>query len=235
MYFGSTRLADVIFDDFTIIPVLNRFGISLGVGDMDIESVCRDRNIDTEFFLMIVNVCASDGYIPDTALSSVNYGVEEVLSYLDNTNEYYASVALPNIERHFRALQDRSVNGSNNIEFLWMFFQELKKELLGRIDSDKEIWFPAVRRVIASPRAESSAALAEIVASVPKDEKAIEDKVDDFTSFFVIHLRGEYDQNLCMAVVTSLMSLEKDIKRNDRIRERLLRPLSVRLSEGVSK
>ena len=63
-----------------------------------------------------------DGYIPDTALSSVNYGVEEVLSYLDNTNEYYASVALPNIERHFRALQDRSVNGSNNIEFLWMFF-----------------------------------------------------------------------------------------------------------------
>ena len=106
---------------------------------------------------------------------------------------------------------------------------------MGRIGSDKEIWFPAVRRVIASPSAESSAALAEIVASVPKDEKAIEDKVDDLTSFFVIHLRGEYDQNLCMAVVTSLMSLEKDIKRNDRIRERLLRPLSVRLSEGVSK
>lgn len=231
MYAASTKLSDVIFEDYTMIPLLNRFGISLGVGDLSVEAVCREKNIDTRFFLMLVNTYASESYVPDACVCFGSRGVDEIVSYLENTNDYYSSMALPNIERHFRALHDRSVSGSSNLEYLWIFFQELKSELLGRITYDRERWFPAIRRVGSSAAAsEDVATLASIMAELPEDEHAIEDKVDDLTSFFVIHLRGEYDQNLCMAVVTSLMSLEKDIKRNNRIREKVLRPVAASLS-----
>ena len=42
---------------------------------------------------------------------------------------------------------------------------------------------------------------------------------------FVIHLRGDYDRILCHAVLFAVISLEKDICQNNRIRNRVLRPL----------
>ena len=49
---------------------------------------------------------------------------------------------------------------------------------------------------------------------------------------FVIHLRGEYDANLCHAVLFAIISLEKDIKQNNRIRNRILYPISVALKNA---
>ena len=42
---------------------------------------------------------------------------------------------------------------------------------------------------------------------------------------FVIHLKGEYDVNLCHAVLVAIMTLQKDIKQNNRIRYRILLPI----------
>ncbi len=226
MYTPATRLADVIFDDFSMIPLLNRFGIRLGLGDSSIESICTKHNIDTDFFLTILNTYASRS---DTSLnqSLMNMDTEQTIRYLESTNTYYASAALPNIERHFRALHERSMASANNLEFLWKFFQELKSELTSRIEFDNSVWFPALRKLLQNPADGSLRKdMTKELAGLPADENAIEDKVDDLTSFFIIHLRGEYDQNLCLAVVTSLMALEKDIKRNNRIRNLILRPVT---------
>lgn len=53
----------------------------------------------------------------------------------------------------------------------------------------------------------------------------IEDKLNDLINMFVIHLKGEYDVNLCHAVLIAIMSLQKDIKQNNRIRYRILLPI----------
>ena len=55
---------------------------------------------------------------------------------------------------------------------------------------------------------------------------SLEEKLDDLKSLFVIHLRGEYDLNLCHGVIFALYSLEKDIKQHNRIRNRILRPIA---------
>ena len=213
MYTPATRLADVIFDDFSMIPLLNRFGIRLGLGDSSIESICTKHNIDTDFFLTILNTYASRS---DSSLnqSLMDMDTEQTIRYLESTNTYYASAALPNIERHFRALHERSMASA-------------KSELTSRIEFDNNVWFPALRKLLQNPADGSLRKdMTKELAGLPADENAIEDKVDDLTSFFIIHLRGEYDQNLCLAVVTSLMALEKDIKRNNRIRNLILRPIT---------
>ena len=219
MYTASTRLADVIFGDYTVITLLNRFGITLGVGDQSIGAICAERGIDAAFFTTLLNI-----YTGSSCRQADGIGMDFIkptIEYLKSSNDYYADTALPNIERHFRALHDRSV-AENNLEFLWIFFQELKTELHSRFRYDNEKRFPLLSAMADAPTGDSCAELAEC----PECDQAIEDKVDDLTSFFVIHLRGEYDQNLCMAVVTALMALEKDIKRNNVIRQQLLRQAS---------
>jgi regulator of cell morphogenesis and NO signaling len=41
----------------------------------------------------------------------------------------------------------------------------------------------------------------------------------------VKHLSGDYDDNLCYAVLFAISSLEKDIKQHNRIRYRILVPM----------
>ena len=59
---------------------------------------------------------------------------------------------------------------------------------------------------------------------------AIEDKIDDLINMLIVHLKGDYDHNLGYAVVVAVLSLKKDIKQNNRIRNRILWPISQALT-----
>lgn len=40
---AETKLCDVILHEPSVIPVINRFGIILGVGDKSIRTVCEEK------------------------------------------------------------------------------------------------------------------------------------------------------------------------------------------------
>ncbi len=213
MYTADSRLADIIYSDFTAIPMLGRFGITLGVGDGTIADVCFAKGIDLDFFLALINAYLGNS----DSLSLSVAGIRHLANFLALTNAYYISAALPNIERHFRALSGRSgdVCAENNLQLLWGFFMELKREISSRADSDKESLSQDVG--IVEPEA-SIVRVAELLGGNTETDESIEDKVEDLRSFFIVHLQGIYDQNLCMAVVTSLAVLENDIRRTNRVR-----------------
>ena len=48
------KLADIILDNPSIITVLNRFDIYLGVGDKTVEQICSGKQLDTDFFIIIL-------------------------------------------------------------------------------------------------------------------------------------------------------------------------------------
>ena len=51
-----SRLSTLLFENPELITVVNRFGITLGVGDKSIESLCRRNGADPEFGVAIINV-----------------------------------------------------------------------------------------------------------------------------------------------------------------------------------
>ena len=60
-------------------------------------------------------------------------------------------------------------------------------------------------------------------------EQRLEDPIEallaDLKSIMVKHLYGDYNENLCYAVIFAISSLEKDIKQHNRIRYRILTPM----------
>lgn len=222
MFTIHSRLAEIVTSDIYVIPMLQRFGFTLGVGDEPIDEQCRKLCIDAHFFTQILNVY-SQRISPKKASPLSECGIRRAIDYLAISDRYFASTSLANIERHFRALHDKSDNADNNLEFLWRFFQEVKSELLGSVDYDGETLFKAILNFI-DPSAESysseeeNAALAKSLACAQEKDDSIEEKLNDLKTFFLIHLRGDYDQNLCMAVVTSLTVFETDILRNNCVR-----------------
>lgn len=212
----DTKLCEVIVDEPSVVPVINRFDIVLGVGDRTIKSICKEKGIDTSFFITILNAFIHESFFLENVTGAFNAG--DVVDYLRKTNNSYLRNQLPNIERHFAALISRS-DSNNNLPLLFNFYREVKTEIERRIDSDNQ-WFDAI---ISAEQSNSEVSVAGNAVQAESD--SIEDKLSDLINMFVIHLRGNYDRNLCHAVLFAVISLEKDICQNNRIRNRVLRPL----------
>ncbi len=215
----DTRLCDAILQDTSLIPVIARFGIGLGVGDKSIETICKENNLDTDFFITILNTVINDNYFPQKRLQS--FCIDLIIDYLSKTNIYYQRVLLPNIERHFNMLSQTCDSDNCNLALIYKFFVAIKQELLMRIDMDMNRWFPALKKSIA---------LCQVFCSI--DEKrltatdAVEDGINDLLSLFVKNLNGTYDINLCYAVIHGINGLRNDIKQHNSIRNRILRPVA---------
>lgn len=218
---AESKLCEVILNEPSLIPVINRFGIILGVGDKNIRTVCEEKNLDCEFFVTILNTFINEDYFPENRLKS--FCATQIVDYLTQTNTYYQQFQIPNIERHFNSLINQSDSDNNNLELMKQFFEELKKELLTRIEKDRTQWFPAIRAAAEALHGES---YGDHIRYDHDEADSLEEKLDDLKSLFVIHLRGEYDLNLCHGVIFALYSLEKDIKQHNRIRNRILRPIA---------
>lgn len=235
VYTKDSRLSEPIMRDPSIIPVINRFGISLGVGDLAIKNICMEKGIDADFFLAVVNTYMYQDYFPEgTALRT---HLVRLIKFLDKTDRYYRDVQLPNIERHFNFLLRESMesesDGHSNLKLLNGFFCEVKEELQASISNDLEHWFPLLLNNPEKAREEIAVLTAhgnnvQENIRLPFSNHNLEDKIRDLIAFFVIHLKGNYDKNLCVAVIMAVFNLEKDIKQNNRIRERILKPLCLK-------
>ena len=92
---AETKLCDVILHEPSVIPVINRFGIILGVGDKSIRTVCEEKNLDCEFFVTILNTFINEDYFPENRLKS--FCATQIVNYLTQTNAYYEQFQIPNI------------------------------------------------------------------------------------------------------------------------------------------
>ena len=193
------KLADIIFHDPAAITVLNRFGIRLGVGSATLGQACALRNLDAPFVEAILNISLNENYFPERALKTFTLPLLE--EYLLGTDRYYTRMQLPNIARHLDSLISHSPDGGN-LELLRGFFGDLSRELTARAE-------------------------AELKAGhcLKDDWQPVSDTISDLLSFFVVHLRGECDENLCNAVVNAIFTLDHDLRQTARIRRQALLPL----------
>ena len=218
----QSKLSDIILQDPSTITVLDRFGIELGVGDTTVDQACASHALDIDFFLAILNTFINEGYFPQQAMSQ--FSAEKIVDYLRKTNDYYQHNVLPNIERHFGFLIAKAPSHNNNLVLMKQFFDEMKAELLQRIVTDNEQWFPEILKNggYSSP---------VTFTSWQNTDATIEDKINDLINMLIVHLKGDYDHNLGYAVVVAVFSLKKDIKQNNRIRNRLLSPICNKTSQ----
>lgn len=212
LYNRESKLSEAILTHPQLITVVYRLGVSLGVGEQTIGTICSRQHIDVDFFLSVINTFLDSDYFPVNAKDT--FTIEKTVDYLLKTSRYYLHVQLPNIRRHFGSLLMRSGN-DNNLGRLHIFFEETASQLETIVEQDERKVFPALLNGMSDNEIELSVG----------NHSEVEEKLHDLLYLFVAHLRGNYDRNLATAVVTAIFSMEKDYRQNNRIRRRILMPL----------
>lgn len=120
-------MADLLAEHNELIPVLNRFGIRLGVGDKTVRELCEERELNTDFILTVLNVYLDESYVPDTSLAL--FDAESIADYFHQTIENYIHDLVPNIEKHLNAFI--AISGADNQELgiLREIFRKFKEQM----------------------------------------------------------------------------------------------------------
>ena len=126
---GNMKMADIIGSDKRALVLLPRFGIELGFGDLTIKEVCASRNINLDFFLLMINVFLNKNFFPNEKLHSVD--VDLLLSYLENSHKYYLEERIPYLEKLLNEFkQNVSHPATKQLEkFFNQYIVEVKEHL----------------------------------------------------------------------------------------------------------
>ena len=221
LVYPNMQLSEVVEEHPSLIPVINRFGIRLGLGDKSVKTICEEYKLDTDFLLIVINTFLNEEYFPEKKLQT--FHTSQIIDYLTKTNQYYQRYQLPNIERHLTSFISMSAPDNNTLNLIGKFFSSFKEELTSRIKKDENVWFPYCLSLSEKLKFDQKEELH--LDSKQQKEDTIEELLADLKSIMIKHLSGEYNENLCYAVIFSISSLEKDIRQHNRIRYRILMPM----------
>ena len=227
LVYSNMQMSEVVEEHLSLIPVINRFGIRLGLGDKSVQEICVEYELDCDFLLTVINTFLNEEYFPEKKLQT--FHMSQIIDYLININESYLRYHIPNIERHLGSFIAQSSGPTNStLCLIGKFFQSFKEELMNRILKDEKEWFPyclslSERLGMNQVQGDSNPDLLLDLGNQVED--TIEALLADLKSIMIKHLSGNYNENLCYAVIFAISSLEKDIKQHNRIRFRILTPM----------
>ncbi len=121
-----TVFSELLTSQIHLIPVINRFGIGLGLGDKTIVAVCKENNINVYFFVTILrlyidkNLCVDDDYCL--------FDVSDVLDYVKVTIDNLTQSSIPNIEKHFSPLIAMGNGDNEELKMLHNILYKFKTE-----------------------------------------------------------------------------------------------------------
>jgi regulator of cell morphogenesis and NO signaling len=93
----TDRMADLVRDDYRLLQVMTRFGISLGFGDKSVHEVCALHGVDTATFLTVANFMQEEDELVHSDVQSLS--IPTMMNYLKRAHSYYLDFCLPTIRR----------------------------------------------------------------------------------------------------------------------------------------
>lgn len=221
LYKATDKLSYVIANDYRLLQVMSRFGITLGFGEKTIYDVCKQCNVDTDTFLAVINYVKNGAENHAQRIDNIN--VSCLLSYLKKTHTYFLDYLFPNIRFHLLNAIDCSVN--NEIAFLVLkFYDEYVEEVRIHMEFEENMTFPFVEKVIAG-----DAVSLEKSHLLSKHHQSIEYKLKELKNLFMQYYPAKENNEKLNGVIISIYQAEEELMIHCLVEDNIFSPAVRRL------
>lgn len=140
-----SKMADLVCDHYNILLLINRFGITLGMGEKTVQEICDEHDVDVNTFLYIVHFILF-GPMPSEDGISKWISVPHVMRFLGNSHSYFLDFRLPEIKHNMsEAIED----APKDIRFvIEKYFDEYEREVHQHMKYEEEVVFPYVQALL---------------------------------------------------------------------------------------
>ncbi len=202
-------MSGLISDNYYILLVLSRFGISLGFGDKSIDEVCRDNGVDTGTFLSIANMMVGGGE------GGAKVSVASLLTYLHSSHGYFLDFRLPDIRADLVAV----VGGADNLSrAIVKYFDEYAAQVRQHMMYEEKTVFPYVRELLEGRRNKDYS-----IAVFRRRHDQVEAKLTEFKNILIKYYPAR-SSNEINSILFDIFNCEKDLASHNAIEDRLFVP-----------
>ncbi|PTN10300.1 hemerythrin domain-containing protein [Mangrovibacterium marinum] len=223
----DNKISSLVATNSNLIPVINRFGILLGFKEKTIEEICLEKNVNTDFFLAIVNTYTNENYFPEDELLS--FSPLLLIDYLKTTHRYYNQYVLPKIERLLAAVMQTCAENCSSLKMISSFYQKFKTELHIHLAQEDEKVFPYIidlyhNRVLTEGKS---------IRKYEDEHTSVEEKLSDLKNLVIKYLEPTYDPSAMVEFLNTLFQFEKDLFDHARIEDLILIKQVIRIEEEL--
>ncbi|MDE6317884.1 MAG: hemerythrin domain-containing protein [Muribaculaceae bacterium] len=220
---ADDEIIDIINDDYTILPLLSRFSIPLGVGNETLGQVCGSNNIDVDALLLMLNYIRT-GIIDSQTIGKVS--PVEVVRFLKNSHDYFIYYKFAHIRKNLIAALDLEPNPSNNL--ILNFYDTFVKKVREHFNYEEQTVFPYIDTLVAGSHSSYT------IDTFRRQHEDVGDALSELKNIILRYYRTTAP-NLMYDVLVDIYNCEEDLASHSDIENNLLIPMVSELENKVSE
>lgn len=227
-YNEHDKISDVIASQPSLLQMICRFGIQLGVGDKTVREVCESASVDTDTFLAVANVMKEGRAIAPFYIDKID--MPTMMRHLKAAHEFFLDFQLLHIRRKLLEAIDCSRN--NEVAFLILkFYDEYMNEVRKHMEYEDKRIFTYVERLLDGQRPKDFH-----ITQYSKSHDGMERKLQELKNIIIkYYTPGEgTSTDLLCNVLFSIYNCEADLRAHCDMEDALFFPAIELLEERVA-
>lgn len=228
-YHGTDPMSDVISDDYRMLQMMGRFGITLGFGNQTVEETCKQAGVHLQTFLTVVN------YLKDPTHAHISEMARQIdlgqlIVYLKNSHSFFVEFRLPSIRRKLIEALDYS-KPSQIALLILKFYDEYMAEVINHMNYENEYIHPYVTKLLKGkiPAQDFNS----LVKQHSGNHAVIEKSIDELKSIVLKYFPGENNTHLMSEVLMDIFMTEEDLQTHCRMEDTLFTESVMALEETL--
>jgi regulator of cell morphogenesis and NO signaling len=222
------KMADVLFRNITLLPVIDRFNIKLGFGEKSVKEICSLNGVNLDFFLEITNSFIDEEYFPVVELNS--FPVALMVNYLKKTHSYYLEEKVPELSKNISALIESERPDNSQFKLIGEFFSGYRNELENHINREENIVYPYILEIESAYT--KNIISNDLYSRIKKysindfatEHDDVEEKLYDLKNLMIRYLPPPSKSGICNNILIELFRLEKDLTIHAGLEDKVLVP-----------
>lgn len=216
-YSSTDKMSDLICDNYSLLMVMSRFGLSLGFGDKNVKDVCEAQNVDYRTFLAVANFISEEQYSYSGDENS--FSIHALMDYLKRAHTYFLDFNLPVMRRKLIEAIDCSAANNDVAYLILKFFNEYAKEVRRHMEYENEAVFTYVEQLLQGKLSQDYN-----IATFASKHNQIEIKLKELKNIIIKYYPEKENNNLLNAVLFDIFNCEQDLASHCQVEDYMFVP-----------
>ena len=204
-YKPTDKMIDLISDNYSLLQVMSRFGLSLGFGDKTVKEVCELNGVDCRTFLIVVNFIA------------------EGFSRLDGDD---GEISIPGLIDYLRQAH---ICSQDDVAFLILkFFDEYTREVRKHMDYEEKTVFKYVDLLIKGDAPKNYQ-----ISTFSKHHDQVGEKLTELKNIIIKYCPAKANENLLNAALFDIYACEAGLESHCKVEDYIFVPAILKLERRI--
>lgn len=223
-YKPTDKMIDLISDNYSLLQVMSRFGLSLGFGDKTVSEVCRMNGVHCGTFLTVVNFIA-EGF-SRLGSESDQLSIPALVDYLRQAHIYFLDFCLPAIRRKLIEAIDCS---ENDVSFLILkFFDEYMREVRKHMEYEERTVFKYVDALL-----QGNAPKNYQISTFSKHHAQVGERLTELKNIIIKYCPTKANNNLLNAALFDIYACEEGLESHCHVEDFLFVPAILKIERRI--